>query len=209
VQRDFLTTVKQQTGQLQNLINDLLEFSRLESGQVKLRIEKVSLAALADRVIGKLAPLASDARLRLISSFSDGFPLVEADETRLEQVLTNLVDNAIKFSQAGGQVVVEGRDLGEQVQVSVRDTGIGIPMEEQERIFDRFYQVDGGSTRQHRGTGLGLTICKHIIENHHGRIWVESELGEGSTFYFVLPKELLQEEQIALDFTTLPSQRRG
>jgi len=208
VQRDFLTTVKQQTGQLQNLINDLLEFSRLESGQVKLRLEQVALAEIAVRVVEKLAPLANEGQIALSTALPSDFPSVEGDAMRLEQVLTNLVDNAVKFTRAGGSVTIAGRDLGEQVQISVRDTGIGIPLEEQGRIFDRFYQVDSGSTRSYRGTGLGLTICKHIIEHHRGRIWFESKPGEGSTFYFVIPKKLPREEEISLDFTTLPSERR-
>ncbi len=208
VQRDFLTTVKQQTGQLQTMINDLLEFSRLESGQVKLRLEEVSLPDLASRVVEKLEPLADDGGLTLQMKLPATFPVIEADEMRLEQVLTNLVDNAIKFTAAGGTVTIDGRDLGEEVQVWVHDTGIGIPPDQLEKIFDRFYQVDGGSTRPYRGTGLGLTICKHIVEHHHGRIWAESKQGEGSTFFFILPKKLSQEEELSLDFTTLPSERR-
>ncbi|NLE75917.1 MAG: GAF domain-containing protein [Chloroflexi bacterium] len=206
-QRDFLQTVRQQTGQLQNLINDLLEFSRLEAGQVRLRLEEVSLAELSLAVAEKLEPLANQGDVTLRNEIPPTLSMVRGDAMRLEQVLTNLVDNAIKFTPKGGQVRLEGRDLGQEVQVWVHDTGIGIPPEEGERVFDRFYQVDGGSTRSYRGTGLGLTICKHIVERHQGRIWVEPRTGPGATFTFVLPKELeLEEEEAALDFTT-PARR--
>ncbi|NLS77000.1 MAG: GAF domain-containing protein [Chloroflexi bacterium] len=207
LQRDFLTTVKQQTGQLQTLIGDLLEFSRLESGQVRLRIAAASLTMIALRVTEKLEPLANDGQLRLANRVPDKL-VVEGDEMRLEQVLTNLVDNAIKFTPVGGTVAIEGHDLGDEVKVVVRDTGIGIPEPEREKIFDRFYQVDSGSTRSYKGTGLGLTICKHIVEHHHGRIWVEAnDEGQGSMFIFVLPKKHQEEAALALDFTTLPSER--
>lgn len=205
IQRDFLNTVKEQTAQLQRLINDLLEFSRLESGQVKLHPQEVELAGLADEVMEKLAPLAEEGRVKLISTLPADFPTVEADRVRLEQVLTNLIDNAIKFTPAGGSITISGEHLGDRVRLRVTDTGIGIPMEERERIFDRFYQVDSGSTRSYRGTGLGLTICKHIVEQHQGRIWVEGREGEGATFVVELPRKLSREQELSLDFSTLPS----
>lgn len=203
LQRDFLNTVKQQTDHLQRQINDLLEFSRLESGQVKLYLEEVRLAALAARVLDKLAPLAQEKELALHNRLPPDFPAVQGDRMRLEQVLTNLVENGIKFTPAGGSVTVEGVDLGDQVQITVSDTGIGVPPAERERIFDRFYQVDSGAGRAYRGAGLGLTICKHIVAHHGGRIWVESNEPRGSRFHFVLPKRL-EAAEVPLDFTTLP-----
>ena len=203
LQRDFLETVKDQTEQLQRLISDLLEFSRLESGEIRLHPEPVSVTALAQRIIDNLSPMATEGNIKLQSALSSDLSPVEADPVRLEQVLSNLVDNAIKFTESGGAVTLSAKDLGEQVQVSVHDTGIGIPLSEQNRVFDRFYQVDASASRAYSGTGLGLTICKHIIEQHGGRIWVESDGKRGSTFVFTLPKELPQHEQLALDFTTL------
>ena len=203
LQRDFLSTVKQQTDHLQRQINDLLEFSRLESGQVKLYVEEVRLAALAARVLDKLAPLAQEKGLTLYNRLLPDFPSVQGDRMRLEQVLTNLVENGIKFTPAGGSVTVEGIDLGDEVQVMVSDTGIGVPLAERERIFDRFYQVDGGARRAYRGAGLGLTICKHIVAHHGGRIWVEDNEPRGSRFCFVLPKRL-EAAEVPLDFTFLP-----
>jgi PAS domain S-box-containing protein len=206
LQRDFLSTVREQTDQLQTLISELLEFSRLESGQIRLRVEDISLAEIAGRVVEKLSPQAQEGQITLVSRFRDGFPTVEADATRMEQVLTNLVDNAVKFTPAGGQIVIDGEDMGDRVLISVVDTGIGIPQAERDRIFERFYQVDSGSSRPYRGTGLGLSICKHIVEHHRGRIWVESAEPQGSVFKFVLPKRLEGGRELSLDFTTLPSE---
>jgi signal transduction histidine kinase len=207
LQRDFLETVKQQTTQLQAMINDLLEFSRLESGQIHLRISDTSMNTIATRVVDKLLPLADEGQIDLSENLPIGLDL-EADEVRVEQVLTNLVGNAIKFTPPDGSILIRGADLGEEIQVSVRDTVIGIPKDEQDRIFDRFYQVDSGSTRSYKGTGLGLTISKHIVEHHRGRIWVDSVEGEGSVFSFVLPKHQTEDEEMELDFTRLPSERR-
>jgi len=203
LQRDFLDTVKQQTDNLQRQINDLLEFSRLESGQAKLYVEEVDLPFLVARVLDKLAPLAQEAELVLSSDLPASFSVVEGDRMRLEQVVTNLVENAIKFTPAEGKVTVEGADLGDEVQLSVSDTGIGVPPSERERVFDRFHQVDSSAERAYRGAGLGLTICKHIVAHHGGRIWVEDHLPQGSRFCVVLPKRLELTEAV-LDFTTLP-----
>ncbi|MGQ9681708.1 MAG: ATP-binding protein [Anaerolineae bacterium] len=202
-QRDFLQTVKQQAEALQIMINDLLEFSRLESGQIRLRIERVLVGQLVRGVVARLAPLAAEANLELINDVPGDLGLIQADEARLEQVLTNLVSNAIKFTPQGS-VTVRAYDWGDAVQVSVTDTGIGIPADRLERVFDRFFQVDGSATRAYRGAGLGLTICKHIVEYHGGRIWAESQVGRGSTFHIVLPKTQPSPDQLAMDFTILP-----
>ena len=208
-QTDFLRTVRQQTTHLQNLIDDLLEYSRLESGQVKLRLSEVSLPEVANAVIDKLKPLADQGQIRLLSKLPARLAPIEADRMRVEQVLTNLIDNAIKFTPAGGSITVLGKDLGTELQISVADTGIGISPTELERIFERFYQVDSGASRQYRGTGLGLTICKHIVEHHRGRIWAESEANKGSTFHFVLPKRLsAKDDELLLDFLILPEKAR-
>ncbi|MCK4449603.1 MAG: HAMP domain-containing histidine kinase, partial [Anaerolineae bacterium] len=182
LQRDFLGTVKQQTDLLQRQINDLLEFSRLESGQVKLYVEEVALPTLVARVLNKLAPLAQEGELTLHNRLPSDFPAVEGDRLRLEQVLTNLVENGLKFTLPGGDVTVDGVDLGDQVQITVSDTGIGVPPTERDRVFDRFYQVDSSAERAYRGAGLGLTICKHIVAHHGGRIWLEDNEPQGSRF---------------------------
>jgi len=207
LQRDFLTTVKESTISLQRLINDLLEFSRMEAGRVKLMPQMISVYDIAEKVVEQLTPLAQESRLTLINEVPEAIPFIEADPMRIEQVLTNLVSNAIKFTPAGGSIWVLAEDAGDQVHVAVKDTGIGIPEEEQDKIFQRFYQVDSSVTRAYRGAGLGLTICKFIVEYHHGRIWVESKVNVGSTFHFTLPKILPKDEALVIDFT-IPAERR-
>lgn len=201
LQRDFLTTVKEQTGHLQRLIEDLLEFSRLESGQIKLRPLLISPAEIVVSVADKLTPLASNKGLSLALDVAN-LPEIEADPMRLEQVLTNLVENAIKFTPDNGQIWVTGSDCGAMIELVVTDTGIGVPPEERERVFERFYQVDSSARRRYKGTGLGLTICKHIVTQHGGRIWVESGESNGSAFHVLLPKIFPDSgaDQATLDF---------
>ena len=207
IQRDFLETVKQQNDHLQRMIDDLLEFSRLESGRVTLRLQPVDLPVVVEAVIDKLSPLAESAEVTLVNRAPETLPTFQGDPWRLEQVVTNLVDNAIKFTPAGGAVTISAHESDAHLHVSVHDTGIGIPHDQLERIFDRFYQVDGGANRLYKGTGLGLTICRHIVEHHGGRIWAESEPGHGATFIFTLSKTLQPAELEPLDFMTLPEER--
>ena len=201
LQRDFLTTVKDSTTNLQRLIDDLLEFSRMEAGQVKLKPEMISAFDVVTQVIGRLSPLAVEGQLELINRIPETIALVEADPMRIEQVVTNLISNAVKFTPEGGSITVAARDEGAMIRVSVRDTGIGISEDHQANIFERFYQVDGSATRSYRGAGLGLTICKYIVEYHYGQIAVDSVEGQGSTFHFTLPKELPQDDDLVIDFT--------
>ncbi len=202
LQRDFLTTVKRQSAQLQNIINDLLEFTRLEYGHIKLTTEPVNLHEVADHVLHKLAIMAGEHSIQLRNSVPEGL-VVEGDSVRLEQVLTNLVDNAFKFTPADGRVTVGATDRGTEAELWVTDTGIGIAPAEQDKIFEMFYQVTEGSNGARRGAGLGLAICKHIVERHQGQIWVESEQGRGSTFRIILPKRLDRGEELVLDFAQL------
>ena len=189
-QRDFLRTVKQQSTQLQHIINDVLEFSRLEYGQVTLTTEPVEMRGLVELVFHKLALLAEEARIDLSNAMPRDLPDIPGDSVRLEQVLSNLIDNALKFTPSGGRIVVGGADLDDTVELWVSDSGIGIPMEEQSSIFEKFYQIANGinTPEPRKGAGLGLTICKHIVEQHEGDIWVESVPGSGSTFHVALPK---------------------
>ncbi len=205
LQRDFLGTVQEQTGHLQRMIEDLLEFSRLESGQVRLRPVLVQPAELAMTVVDKLGPLAHQKGIAVSCHIDESFPTIEADVMRLEQVLTNLVENAIKFTPNGGQVQVCSWDQADTVEIAVIDSGIGVPIEERERIFERFYQVDSSARRRYKGTGLGLTICKHIVSQHGGRIWVQDAEEGGSQFHIVLPKAFPQQptREAALDFGAL------
>lgn len=211
LQEDFLRTVRTQTTVLQRMIDDLLEFSRMEAGRIKLHLSEVSLSTMAQSVTSKLAPLAEEAGLQLFLNLADDLPEIDGDRMRLEQVLTNLVENAIKFTPAGGKIVVSGERRGDRVLLIVSDTGIGIPPEEQEKVFDRFYQVDGSERRAYRGAGLGLSICRHIVERHSGRIWVESEgiSGRGSRFHVELPIRLHVDEPPTIDFSTPVARSRN
>jgi len=188
VQKDFLGTVKAETTHLQELIDDLLEFTRLDSPRLSLDIQLVSVGQIIAEVLGRFDVLASEKGLVLSSQVSPDLPMIPADSLRLQQVLDNLVSNAIKFTPSGGLIDIGATELEAEVVVCVRDTGIGVAPEDQPRIFESFYQADRDASRVHRGFGLGLAICKNIVERHGGRIWVESELGNGSRFYFTLPK---------------------
>ena len=203
LQQDFLKTVSTQTTVLQRLIDDLLEFSRMGAGRIKLNLEEVSLHAIVQGVGMKLAPFAEEGGLALNVNFPDDLPAIQGDRARLEQVFTNLVENAIKFTPPRGEVSVSAQRRGDRVRITVHDTGIGIPPDEQEKIFDQFYQVDRGEKRAYRGTGLGLSISRHIVERHDGSISVESEgvAGRGSLFHVELPIDLRPAEAPTIDFS--------
>lgn len=186
VAEKFLRTVERNTRRLDALIQDLLAISELESGRVKLSLGSVRLGDVVERVLSDFKTRAAARDVKLLNEAED--LAVTADEGRLQQVLTNLVDNAIKYGSAGGAVTVGGRAIeGGKVEVSVRDDGPGIPPESLERVFERFYRVDKARSREQGGTGLGLSIVKHIVQSHGGSVWATSELGKGTTFFFTLP----------------------
>ena len=168
-----------------DLIDSLLEASRIQAGGLRLEPTDVHLPRLAEKVVDGFRTQTDIHKFEL--DFPADFPPIWADPERLQEVLSNLVSNAVKYSPSGGTVWVGGRVDGTGVTVYVADQGIGIPPEEHERIFERFYQVDGGLTRQYAGTGLGLALVKEIVESHGGWVTVESEVGAGSTFTMHLP----------------------
>jgi PAS domain S-box-containing protein len=173
---------------LLNLVNTLLDISKMEAGQMTMSLQPTDLAELVGHAVDWLSPLAQAQGITVTSYVSENWQVL-ADEEKMGRVLTNLVDNALKFTPAGGRITVTAeRAPGEErvMRCAVHDSGSGIPPEYRERIFDRFVQVKGPRGRR-RGTGLGLTFCKLVVEAHGGRIWVESEEGKGSTFYFTLP----------------------
>ncbi|MBD2494717.1 response regulator [Nostoc sp. FACHB-280] len=170
---------------LVRLINDILDIERIESGKVKMAREICDLDELVQSAVNIIQPLANKQGVQLaISSLS---VMLWADPDRIVQTLTNLLSNAIKFSASEATVWLEIQQQQNEVLLTVKDTGRGIPEDKLESIFERFQQVDSSDSRNHDGTGLGLAICKSIVQQHGGRIWVESTLGEGSTFYFTLP----------------------
>ncbi|MBN1878457.1 MAG: HAMP domain-containing protein [Anaerolineae bacterium] len=191
IARHFLTHMETELSALTQMVEELLELSRIESGRVPLDIHAVPVDALMNRPFERLLPQAERAGLTLSNSMPDDLPLVLADGVRIQQVVANLLHNAIKFTPPGGAVTVfakvEEMQAGEgaEVIIGVTDTGVGISAGDLPRIFERFYKAD--RARSGGGTGLGLAIAKHIIQGHNGRIWAESIEGVGSTFYFSLP----------------------
>lgn len=171
---------------LASLVDDLLDFSRLKRQDLQLQRQPIDLRVLAEVVLKFSEPLLAGKALVLQNDIPPDLPPVEGDENRLQQILHNLIGNAIKFTESGS-VRVSAEQQNGMIAVSIRDTGIGIPADKFESIFESFEQVDASIAREYGGTGLGLTITKQLVELHGGRIWVESEVGKGSTFTFTLP----------------------
>jgi len=189
---------------LLGLINDVLDLSKIEAGQLTLDLADYSLGDVAQTVFSAVEPLAADKKLTFKADVAADLPRGRGDERRLTQVLLNLVGNAIKFTDAG-EVVIEARAINGAFNLSVRDTGPGISAADQAKLFQEFQQADNSITKAKGGTGLGLAISKRIIEMHGGRIWVESVVGRGSTFAFTLPVRV--EQQVNL--TDAPSVGTG
>ncbi len=187
VAQRFLKIIERNTHRLDLLIQDLLTISALESGRTKLNLQPVELRPLIEKIFSDLKPPAHNKNVELINQLPD--LTATADVNRLEQVLANLVDNAIKYGRAQGRVIVGGRKADdEKIEIFVQDDGPGIPPEALDRVFERFYRVDKARSREQGGTGLGLSIVKHIVQNHGGEVWAKSELGKGATFFFTLPQ---------------------
>ncbi len=188
--KDFMDTIHKQSIQLENLLNELLDFSRLEQKALKLEREEVNIIEVVEDAVEGLREKAENNGIRLYFSSSDDEVRAFVDPKRIRQVLTNLIDNGIRFSKRDSEdryVKVEVKKEEDTVLIAVKDNGVGIPKDKFDRIFDKFYRVDQSLTYEVSGTGLGLTIAKEIVELHGGRIWVESEEGVGSTFYIELP----------------------
>jgi len=184
-QRDFLQTIDHETNRLIHLINDLLDMSRIEAGGLKLDKRDYQIAEVLDSASSSLASLTEHHQLEII--VPSELPPVFVDQMRIGQVLTNLVENAVKHSGEGIPITIEAQLTGDEITVSVADRGEGIPLELLDKVFDRFYQAESIVDGKKSGTGLGLSICRGIVEAHGGRIWAESKLGEGSKFSFSLP----------------------
>jgi signal transduction histidine kinase/DNA-binding response OmpR family regulator len=186
-QSQFLKSATTNSHRLLHLINDILDFSKLENSSLPMTRSPNELSEVVRQTAENLTRLFEERELNLRLDLAPNLPLAEIDEQRIAQVLTNLISNAIKFSPAGAPVEVTVRHEGGAAVVRVRDHGEGIRREDMPRLFKKFSQLDSRSTRKVGGTGLGLAICKGIVEAHGGRIWAESEPGEGSTFVFTLP----------------------
>ncbi|HZH49028.1 MAG TPA: ATP-binding protein [Nitrospira sp.] len=193
----FLDIILKQSDRLNLILEDLLQLSKIESGQVQFKQEPLHIGSVVERTIAMVKPLADKKQHRLSSQIAADLPLISGDQERLVQVLANLVDNAIKYTPEGGLITVAARRIpvakntaDEQrdgIELTVTDTGIGIPERDRPRVFERFYRVDKARSRELGGTGLGLAIVKHIVEGHGGQVWVEGNVPTGSRFVVRLP----------------------
>lgn len=193
-QAKFLSMAERNIDRLTNILNDLLNLSRIESGRIPLKFEELDLKGIVESTVSSFRPQAEGKSIRLAAGVPGDLPTVYGDREKIEQVLVNLIGNALKFTPEGGEIEIgaervpaQDEEHGGMVAVSVRDTGIGIPQEHLKSIFKKFYQVEGSLQRSVGGTGLGLAITKGLVELHHGSIWAESHPGKGSTFTFTLP----------------------
>ena len=184
----FLSIISQHSDRMNKIVTDLLQLSRIESKDFTLKIELFFLKELFDEVFATLKNSAQDKSQILEISLPSHDLQISADRHWITQALTNLVDNAIKYTPEKGKIKIEARDKGESVEIVVIDNGIGVPQKDLPRIFERFYRVDKGRSRESGGTGLGLSIVKHIIEAHGGKVEVKSQEGKGSEFSFTLKK---------------------
>ena len=190
---EFLRVIEEETERLTSLIESILEISRIEAGTFEIVREDVDIAVVIERVITALKPLAGQAGIELKSDIQCELGMLEGDESKIESVITNLVNNAIKFTPGNGGVSISVQCRGDELFIYVSDTGMGIPKESLPKIFERFCRVYHEG-KQVQGTGLGLAIVKEIVQMHGGRIGVESEVGKGTTFTVVLP--LVAQQQL-------------
>jgi two-component system phosphate regulon sensor histidine kinase PhoR len=183
----FLEIILEHSQRLARLTDDLLRLSQMDADRLGLEIRGVGVQQFVESCVETAQRPAAERDLRISVNLSSRLPEIAADRRRLAEVLQNLLDNAIQYTPPGGQIMLSASANGSEVTFTVSDTGIGIPQTDQPRIFERFYRVDVARSREVGGTGLGLAIAKHLVEVHGGRIWVESEVGQGSQFHFTVP----------------------
>jgi two-component system phosphate regulon sensor histidine kinase PhoR len=199
----FLGIIRHNAERLARITQDLLTLSRVEQKRQKFDFEPCRVNGLLGQAIELMRPMAEKGGIRLELEPGATEADVWCDNEAVSQILSNLLDNAIKYTPAGGRIAVGAEARGRFVELHVRDTGIGIPAEELPRLFERFYRVDKARSRELGGTGLGLSIVKHLVAAHNGTTRVESRLGQGSTFFFTLPVDepALEREQLNPEFT--------
>jgi signal transduction histidine kinase len=191
---EYLQIIVEESDHLGEIIVDLLETSMIDAGHLKIEVEPVRLDRIAHQVVDGISRRANGHRF--VVSFPPDFPIVDADGGRIRRVLFNLLDNAIKYSPAGGLIVVRGEMSESEILVSVADQGQGIAPEHLNRLFEKFFRAKFVSGKHIVGTGLGLPIARTIVELHGGRIWAESKPGEGTTLYFTLPRGGLSQSAV-------------
>jgi two-component system phosphate regulon sensor histidine kinase PhoR len=182
---DFLDKLNHEVDSMTQLINELIELSRIESGTTKLSLEPLDINNLIKGIITRLSPQAARKQIVMSTELDGNIPVVQADKERIAQVITNLVQNAVKFTPYNGRITVTTSHTSDIVKVHISDTGIGISKEDLPHIFERFFKAD--KSRAAEGSGLGLAIAKHIVKAHGGEIHVASQEGKGSVFSFSLP----------------------
>jgi NtrC-family two-component system sensor histidine kinase KinB len=184
-EKELLAAAHEETQRLRALVDNLLDLSKIESGRMAMELRPVEVLALVEQAVSLLGTQASERQIELTSQVAPDLGAVVADPTKIIWVLTNLIGNALRFTDPGGHVCVSARQQGHYAYLAVADDGVGIPLEYQSKIFDKFVQVN--DNRSIGGTGLGLAISKEIVKAHGGVIWVTSKPGAGSTFTFTLP----------------------
>jgi signal transduction histidine kinase len=185
-QEEYVEDIHSSGNHLLSLINDVLDLSKVEAGQIELEVAPFSLREAVERGVVMVRERASKNGVALAAEIEPEVQVVSGDERRIRQILFNLLSNAVKFTPAGGRIDVSARLVDGEIQLAVADTGPGIAPEDVDRIFEEFQQTDVGA-QHHEGTGLGLALSKRLVELHGGRIWVESEVDAGSRFVFTLP----------------------
>lgn len=193
-QREFLRIIDEECDVLESLIHDLLESSIIDAGLLRLEMQPVMIPRLVDEIVADVARRSKDHRF--VVDIRGTLPIVDADPKRLAQVLRNLLDNAVKYSPKGSLVVVGGEVRDGEVVISVADQGEGIAPEYLNRLFEKFFRIKSGLGRHTVGSGLGLPIARTIVESHGGRIWAESQIGRGSTFYFTIPLRSVEQQDV-------------
>ena len=184
----FLEIIVEHSRRLARLTEDLLKLSKMDADRLELEISDVSVTQFVAICLETAQRRAVEKELQLVVNVPEDLPDIAADRRRLAEVLQNLLDNAMQYTLAGGKITLSARHTDHEVVFTVSDTGIGIPKTDQSRIFERFYRVDAARSREVGGTGLGLAIAKHLVEVHGGRLWVDSEIGQGSQFHFSVPE---------------------
>jgi two-component system sensor histidine kinase GlrK len=186
-QKELLSLVKQENNRMVGLVNAILDLSKMEAGMMAYQIEQKNIVPLIDQVVKEMKPLVETKRIRFESEVAEKLPTPKVDTERFLQVLRNVIGNALKFTPDGGRVNVSVRTIDGGLQISVADTGPGIPEKNLTTIFEKFQQVNPKGPYKTKGTGLGLAIAKQVVTHHGGKIWAESKLGEGSIFFILLP----------------------
>ncbi len=185
---DSLSIINKESERLSRLVSDVLDLAKIESGKIEWRMERQKMSEIVTEALNRIKFLAPEKHMSIKNKVSSNLPEVLGDKDKLIQVMVNLLSNAIKFTDEGGKIEISAKEVEDFIEVCVEDTGIGISGEDLIRIFERFAQVYSAQAGRPKGTGLGLHICRHIVEHHGGKIWAESEFGKGSKFYFTVKK---------------------